>query len=180
FLTEERDKQFFHDRVLSITGTLKSTIPTEYEHKAKAVVWMEHENITNDLVGICKWVCVWNLLMPLSSKEHSELLSACTGLGIDRTILLRAAERVRNVERVFDAKEGLTRKDDTLPRRYFEEPLPDGRYKGELIDKVKFEKMKDEYYQLKGWSVETGLPTEKKLEELNLKDVADDLRKLKH
>ncbi|MCP8319145.1 MAG: aldehyde ferredoxin oxidoreductase C-terminal domain-containing protein, partial [Candidatus Methylarchaceae archaeon HK01B] len=164
----------------SITGTLKSTIPTEYDHKAKAVVWMEHENITNDLVGICKWVCAWNILMPLTSKEHSELLSKCTGMNIDNVELLNAAERVRNIERVFDAKEGLTRKDDSLPKRYFKEPLPDGRYKGEILDKEKFEKMKDEYYQLKGWDLETGLPTEKKLEELGLKEVTEDLRKFRN
>ncbi len=180
FLTEEKDKQYFQNRVLNITGTLKTTIPTEYDHKAKAVVWMEHENITNDLVGICKWVCAWNILMPLTSKEHSELLSKCTGIDINNVELLKAAERVRNIERIFDAKEGLTRKDDTLPKRYFKEPLPDGRYKGEILDKEKFEKMKDEYYQLKGWDFETGLPTEKKLEELDLNEIIEDLRKIRN
>ena len=46
---------------------------------------------------------------------------------------------------------------------------------GEFVDRGKFEKMKSEYYELRGWHVESGYPTRKKLEELELKDIADEL-----
>lgn len=54
----------------------------------------------------------------------------------------------------------------------------DGHHKGVKLDKNIFEKMKDEYYTLRGWDVQTGVPTRKKLKELGLKDVADKLDKL--
>lgn len=48
---------------------------------------------------------------------------------------------------------------------------------GAVVERVEFEKMKDEYYELRGWDVESGLPTKAKLEELELGDVATDLKR---
>jgi len=74
-------------------------------------------------------------------------------------------------------RQGLTRVDDSLPKKFFDQPLAKGRYKGQVIDKEKFEQMKDEYYELRGWDKKTGIPTREKLEELDLKDVADEVLK---
>ena len=52
-----------------------------------------------------------------------------------------------------------------------------GKFEGEVLDRDKFEAMKDEYYTLRGWDKETGIPTREKLEELDLKDVADEVLK---
>jgi aldehyde:ferredoxin oxidoreductase len=52
-------------------------------------------------------------------------------------------------------------------------PLSKGKFQGEVLDREKFEQMKDEYYELRGWDKETGIPTRAKLEELGLGDVAD-------
>ncbi|GAI38631.1 unnamed protein product, partial [marine sediment metagenome] len=54
-------------------------------------------------------------------------------------------------------------------------PVESGKFKGEIIEKEKFERMKDEYYMLRGWDVKKGIPTRKKLEELGLHEVANDL-----
>jgi len=72
-----------------------------------------------------------------------------------------------NLERLFIAREGITRQDDTLPRRFLEEPLPEGSgpSTGSVLE---LEPMLDEYYCARGWDVETGLPTKEKLEELGL------------
>jgi aldehyde:ferredoxin oxidoreductase len=53
--------------------------------------------------------------------------------------------------------------------------LKSGPYKGEVLDREKFEEMKDEYYQIRGWNKETGVPTREKLVELNLAAVADEV-----
>jgi len=72
-----------------------------------------------------------------------------------------------NLERLFIAREGITREDDTLPRRFLEEPLPEGS--GSSTESVlELEPMLDEYYRARGWDVETGLPTREKLVELGL------------
>jgi aldehyde:ferredoxin oxidoreductase len=64
-------------------------------------------------------------------------------------------------------KDGVRRKDDTLPRRYFEEPVPDGPSKGEVIVQEEFDRMLDEYYNLHGWD-ENGIPTPKTLRKLGI------------
>jgi aldehyde:ferredoxin oxidoreductase len=72
-----------------------------------------------------------------------------------------------NLERLFIAREGITRADDTLPARFLEEPVPEGcgPSTGSVLE---LDEMLDEYYQARGWDVATGLPTKEKLEELGL------------
>ena len=81
-------------------------------------------------------------------------------------------ERIVNIERAFNVREGLTRADDTLPKRMRSEPMPDGFAEGEVVD---LDPMLDEYYRFRGWDPATGLPTRAKLVELGLADIADDL-----
>ena len=69
-----------------------------------------------------------------------------------------------------------TRRDDRLPKRFFE-PVATGSTKGQAV--VNLEGMLDEYYEASEWDKKTGIPTRKKLEELGLKDVADELSKLR-
>ena len=79
--------------------------------------------------------------------------------------MLRIGERIYNIERAYNAREGLTREDDIPPEKFFKEPI---ETKIRVLDRVKFEKLKDEYYTLRGWDIKTGNPTRKKLEKLGL------------
>lgn len=119
-----------------------------------------------------------NIGLPMLHPIELTWLNAATGLKLDEKYLLTVAERVLNVERAFNVREGITRKDDQAPDRWFTDSIPTGYHKGRKLDRKKFEKMKSEYYELRGWDVETGVPTRAKLEELGLKDIADDLDKL--
>jgi aldehyde:ferredoxin oxidoreductase len=65
------------------------------------------------------------------------------------------------------AKDGISRKDDTLPRRYFEEPVPHGPSEGQVIVKEEFDRMLDEYYRLHGWD-ENGIPKAAALKRLGV------------
>ena len=76
---------------------------------------------------------------------------------------------------MISGKEGITRKDDRGPERFFKEPSP---VRGKPLDWDKFNKMLDEAYSIRGWD-ENGVPTRKTLEELGLKYVADDLERRK-
>jgi aldehyde:ferredoxin oxidoreductase len=89
--------------------------------------------------------------------------------------LRTAGERIVNLQRAYNIREGLSRKDDKLPGRFTEEPSPDGPCRGQ---KVKLETMLNEYYTTRGWDVKTGLIPREKLEQLGLKYVADDLEKM--
>ncbi len=88
---------------------------------------------------------------------------------------METGERIWNLIRAFNLREGISKEDDTLPQRIFEEPLPSGMAKGKLFPRENFEKMRKEYYELRGWDIETGMPTCKKLNELELGDVAKQL-----
>lgn len=77
------------------------------------------------------------------------------------------------LERAFNVCEGFTRKDDTLPPRVVNEPIREGPSQGSLITREELDEMLDDYYEARGWD-EDGMPTRAKLEELVLKDIADD------
>jgi len=126
-----------------------------------------------DNLGICKWL--YGLFIFQDVDMATRYFNLVTGKDWEVDQLLKVSERVRNLERMFDVRQGLTRADDSLPKKFFEQPLSKGRYKGEVLDKDKFEQMKDEYYDLRGWDKKTGIPTREKLEELGLRDVADEV-----
>ncbi|NOQ86871.1 MAG: aldehyde:ferredoxin oxidoreductase, partial [Deltaproteobacteria bacterium] len=88
---------------------------------------------------------------------------------------LKVGERTVSVQRAFNAREGFDRKDDTLPKRILKEPIKGGKYDGQRIENL--DAMLDEYYQESGFDKKTGWPTRAKLEELSLKDVADEIYK---
>jgi aldehyde:ferredoxin oxidoreductase len=92
-----------------------------------------------------------------------------TGLEFTPEEIWDIADRAYTVERLFNIREGLTRADDWLPDRYFDEPTPLGmpivRHKS--IDRGAFEQMIDEYYELHGWD-EQGVPRPETLKKLGL------------
>ena len=97
-------------------------------------------------------------------KGILEYLNAATGANYTLEELTKAGERISNAERLFLVREGFSRKDDSLPPRLTQDPLPDGPAKGSVCH---LEAMLAEYYQIRGWSSD-GIPTEEKLKELGL------------
>jgi len=152
--------------------------PLSYENKAAGVIFYESNAALADMFETCKFQSPWLGAHFLDAEIWAELFSAATGVKTNAEDLVRAGERVYNVERAFIAREGARRKDDIPPWREFEEPYPNGPYKGQVLNRKKYEAMLDEYYTLHGWDVKTGIPCKKKLLELGLADVAKNLEKL--
>jgi aldehyde:ferredoxin oxidoreductase len=90
-----------------------------------------------------------------------------TGLSTAPEELRVAGERIYTLERAMLAGDGLAREDDTLPRRYFEEPVGEGPAMGSVIDAQEFQRMLDEYYRFHGWNRQ-GIPTKKTLVKLGI------------
>ncbi len=109
------------------------------------------------------------------SEDYVDIMKHVTGMDYTVEELFDVADRVYALERAFNAREGATRKDDTLPHRVLNEPIPDGPAAGEFMEPAVFEKELDAYYQKRGWDLKTGLPTEETLRRLKLDDVASDL-----
>jgi aldehyde:ferredoxin oxidoreductase len=139
--------------------------------KGNLVKWYEDLCGVIDSLGICKTQTAYIALQLPKFEDFAELLSLVTGMSFTVNDLVRVGERINAVERAFNYKFGYTRDDDTLPSRFFEEH---GKAHIEVIDKKVFEKMKDDYYAVRGYA-KSGLPTRKKWEELELSYVADNL-----
>ena len=97
-------------------------------------------------------------------------MATCFSLPFDEVNI--TGERIINLERAFNIREGLTRKDDSLPDRFLKEPMTEGASKGHVVD---LDYMLDDYYNLRGWEKDTGFPTREKLEQLGLEKAADEL-----
>lgn len=104
----------------------------------------------------------------ITLKEIWQMVSACTGFEYKTPRDLETVgERATVIARLFNTREGFNRKDDILPDRCLNEPLPDGPASGHVVE---LEKMRSEYYSLMGWD-ENGIPTQDKVRELQLHEI---------
>jgi aldehyde:ferredoxin oxidoreductase len=136
------------------------------EHKGKGLVVKHFEEMAavSDALGVCK--NIYNNMEVMDWDETADWLRALTGFDLDGRDVQRAGERIVNLERLFNAREGIGRKDDTLPARFLREPLnAEGPSHGAVLE---LEPMLDEYYRARGWDEATGLPRPEKLRELGL------------
>jgi len=132
----------------------------------------------NNSLGICHFVTTGSHPSFLGLPEIAELYSAATGWETTEDDFRRLATRMLNVEKAFNILHaGFSRKDDYPPPRCLEEPIPRGSAAGFKIGKEKWDHLLDEYYEMHNWDKETGFPTRECLEELGLKEIADDLEK---
>jgi len=149
-------------------GPLTSSY-SDYEGKPRMVQWQEMVYMAVDCLGVCKYHTVFLSPNHLNFNEFSKLLKLNTGLELSPLDVWHVAERAYNIERLFNIREGATRKDDWLVDRYFDEPTPMGLdvARGKTIDRDKFRAMIDEYYKLHGWD-ENGVPTKETLGRLGI------------
>jgi aldehyde:ferredoxin oxidoreductase len=99
-----------------------------------------------------------------------DMVHCSTGWETSLFEIMQLGERTTTLARLFLTREGLDRKDDMLPDRLFE-PLETGQLTGVKLDKEKFNKALDYYYEMMGWDVATGIPREAKLHQLNIADL---------
>jgi len=108
------------------------------------------------------------MLIRRGQELASETFSAVTGLPMTGERLLGCGERVYNVEKLFNLREGFGRESDYPPLRFFEEPLSDGPGKGTRLSRPDYDRILNEYYESRGWDKETGVPSPEKLRSLDL------------
>jgi len=148
-----------------------------YEGAERLTAWVQHHQSVKNSMPICE--------LASAPAEHfnppdmdirvfeSRFLSAVTGIDYSVDTLWEAGERIYNLRRaIMVMRENRHRDDDTLNHLWF-----DGGVGGlsEPLDRERWEMLKDRFYELRGWSVDTGRPTRAKLEALGMKGVADTL-----
>ncbi len=134
---------------------------TEIAGKAKIVRDTQREVAFMDSSGLCLFPggCGWSL------ADYRTLVdAACEGDWTSEERMIEVGERIWNIEKLFNLKAGLTRADDTLPKRILEEPADVGTAKGLVC---KLDEMLPEYYELCGWDGD-GVPKKDTLSRLGL------------
>jgi aldehyde:ferredoxin oxidoreductase len=125
----------------------------KFDGKAALVLYFQNLTAVIDSLVMCPFT-----MLAIGEVDFASMLNKVTGDNYSAEELLRAGERIFNMERMFNLKAGITSKDDTLPDRFFENGG---------IDKNEFEKTILDYYHFRGWTVE-GIPEEDKLKELDI------------
>ena len=135
----------------------KGCVVQDFEEKAAVA----------DALGVCK--NTYNNMEVLDWSETAELLSATLGGQWTGEAVREVGERIVNAERMFNARFGIGRKDDTLPSRFLNEPAspPDSPSAGSVVE---LDAMLDEYYDARGWDRSTGLPMQETIDRLRLED----------
>ena len=90
-------------------------------------------------------------------SKIAELIHIITGWKTSSYEFMRWGERRNHIMRIYNIREGLTLEDDTLPEKFYKEPIKQGRLKGTVIDKKKFKEAIGTYYEMVGWD-EGGIP----------------------
>jgi len=164
---------------LKMFGSKEAANRLGVKGKGRLVKWSEDLKAFLDSMGICHFP--YHSVLSTFEKMLNqinlliELYTFATGVKASREAVWRVGERINNLERVFNVREGVTRKEDSLPERFMKEPLHEGASKGNL---VKLEQMLNEYYEARGWEIKKGIPTKSKLEDLGLKYASKELQKL--
>jgi aldehyde:ferredoxin oxidoreductase len=144
------------------------------EEKIRYALITQYAYSAMDTADVCQFVYGpgWEML---GMADLADVINAVTGMDITVDDLLTFGQRRLNLLRAFNAREGITRERDTLPKRLYDDPIEDGPSKGRLLDRDTITEALDTYYRLAGWDPETGNPPRTLLEELDLAWVADEI-----
>jgi len=145
------------------------------EGQPEFAIRTQHFTAVGDSLTQCRFVSERGYGMTIN-ENYAEMVNAVTGWNLTADDVERIGERICNLERAFNVREGISRQQDRLPPRVMEEPVPSGPHQGMHCSREELDAMLDEYYQLRGWT-DQGIPTKDKLRELGLDSIADDLWK---
>lgn len=116
-----------------------------YEGHGSMIARLEDFYTVVDSMGLCKFVCLPSL-GPILWEELTTLYNIVTGLKAEKKDLITKAVRINSLVNSINKKMRISRKVDTLPRRFLEEPLENGASKGEIVDRTKLRTMITQYY----------------------------------
>jgi len=133
--------------------------------KVRMFIYKQHWNSFSNCAGLC-------VFLPYRYNQQAEIIQAITGWDTTTWELMKVGERGTTMARAFNAMSGLTRADDSFPKRVHE-PFKDGPLAGVGVGEEKLNNAISVYYDMMGWDKDTGVPTRGKLQELDIEWVAD-------
>ncbi|MDJ0756975.1 MAG: aldehyde ferredoxin oxidoreductase family protein [Ardenticatenaceae bacterium] len=144
------------------------------EEKVEFALKTQYTFSAADTISVCQFVygSSWQLYGP---QDMANLMEMATGWDMSVDDIQEIGRKRLNLMRAYNAREGLTRDDDTLPRKLLTKALKGGRSDGIMIEEEELENAKNSYFEQAGWDQVTGNPTRATLEAVDLGWVADDL-----
>ncbi len=133
----------------------------DVEGKGLVIKGLQDFKTTVDSLVLCSFIYDLYAYLP---DELAKMCTAATGYDFGVADLVKIGERIFNLKRLFNVREGISKKDDRLPKRFLEEKTTKGPTAGQTVE---LEPMLNEYYAARGWD-DNGIPTKKKLSELGL------------
>ncbi len=162
-----------HNRSLAYELDIKGVVDRFKAEPGRGPLMVENENFACvlDCLVLCKFLrnCFDDF-----NTDVARIYTMTTGIDLTPEELLAVGERVWNLKKAFNIREGWTRADDTLPPRVLNDPIPAGPSKGSYVTAEELDMLIGDYYQARGWTDE-GLIPRSKLIELGLEDIADEI-----
>ncbi len=157
------DTSIASERSIAVESAIGILEPLELDDlgakKVRALVYYSNwRNLSNALL-----LCYF---LPWDYVDIPEIVRAVTGWYSSTWELMKVGERITTMARVFNIREGLTKKDNWLPKRFFQ-PHTSGALADTVIEPDKLKNAITTYYKMMGWN-EDGIPTKTKLEELDV------------
>lgn len=138
--------------------------PRSTAGKAAMVMHMQNYSAGTDALIKCEFGTAG-----ISEETYIQMLSAATGREYGPEFLHELGERIWNLIRVFNLREGLDPAEDRLPQRFLRDPVPEGPQKGQVYTPEETSNMLDKYYALRGWNPD-GRPRESTLQKLDIQE----------
>ncbi|MGQ9825724.1 MAG: aldehyde ferredoxin oxidoreductase family protein, partial [Desulfotomaculales bacterium] len=162
--------RFYPGLVEKILGTAEAEERLSTVKKPEMEKYQEELKAVGDCLTQCTFAHSWSFAVLL--EDMAELLSTCTGIDYTPDDLLRIGGRIVHLERAHWNRVMVGRLEDTCPRRFTEEPMPDGPNQGTVFP---YDELIPRYYDVRGWDRDTGFPKEEVLVAYGLEQVARDL-----
>ncbi len=146
---------------------------TTVDGKPEFAVQNQHFTAVGDSLTQCRFVSERGFGGMLT-EHYPRMINAVTGWQLSLDDVERIGERIWNLERAFNVREGIGHEQDVLPHRVMHEPVPSGMHQGMHCPPDELQAMLSQYYALRGWTPE-GVPSRERLETLGLAAVAEEL-----
>jgi aldehyde:ferredoxin oxidoreductase len=145
-----------HTRAWTIAKEVELGKDWSDEEKVDLVIYHQTLRPLFDMLGVCRlpWI-----ELGLNEEHYARFYSAVTGKESGLKDLLRLSNDVYTLTRLINARLGMSRKDDTMPYKVFNNPIRSGPTAGKVIDRQHFERLLDLYYKKRGWDA-NGIPPE--------------------
>lgn len=161
-----------------LLGDERGAKPTTTANKPYMVFYEENQKATTDCLQVCCFTTHWSYAV--LTPDQVEYLNACTGLDFTEEEFQEIGERIFNLERAYWNRCMSGAREDTVPERFLNEPMPQGvDYQTNVGAVLPLNVMLQKYYKYRDWDNKTGFPSEKKLKQLGLDYVAKDLAPLR-